>query len=87
MMNAAAPEGTPPRRIANFQKNLPVPPCLGEALRWEILVKIMIFNRKYRALSPSVVFKSVSTMTGTEKYVFPIKSGKFIRLSFPVANS
>jgi hypothetical protein len=34
-MNAAAPEGTPPRRINNkySKKNFPDPPCPGEALR------------------------------------------------------
>jgi len=35
-MNAAAPEGTPPRRIRNKELQKPTaPPCLGEALRWE----------------------------------------------------
>jgi hypothetical protein len=34
-MNAAAPEGTPPRRISHKKNTmrLPVPPCIGEALR------------------------------------------------------
>ena len=36
VMTAAAPEGTPPRRIGDlkkFKKNFPALPCLGEALR------------------------------------------------------
>jgi hypothetical protein len=40
-INAAAPEGTPPRRINNQMSgsgNLLAPPCLGEALRWGTLV-------------------------------------------------
>ena len=34
-MNAAAPDGAPPRRITNKKNtiSLPVPPCLKEALR------------------------------------------------------
>ena len=43
-MIAAAPEGSPPRRISNktIQKN-PCPPCLGEALRRGSIVYITIF--------------------------------------------
>jgi hypothetical protein len=43
-MIAAAPEGSPPRRISNkqFKKN-PCPPCLGEALRRCSIVYITIF--------------------------------------------
>jgi len=39
-MNAATPEGTPPRRIndTNFWEPLIAPPCLGEALRRGTLV-------------------------------------------------
>jgi hypothetical protein len=39
-MNAAAPIGTPPRRISN-QKNPypPVVPCFGEVLRRESIVE------------------------------------------------
>ncbi len=35
VMNAAAPERTPPRRISDkkSKKNFLAPPCLGEALR------------------------------------------------------
>jgi hypothetical protein len=34
-MNAAAPEGTPSRRINDqYRKNNVAVPCLGEALRW-----------------------------------------------------
>jgi len=47
MMNAAAPEGTPPRRIDNYhKKNVHAPPCLGEALRRGTLVNSMIFLRR-----------------------------------------
>ena len=41
MMNAAAPEGTPPRRIdseTQYKKNSLAPPCLEEALRWGTLI-------------------------------------------------
>jgi len=48
MMNAAAPEGTPPRRIShkdwqNFipPKDFIVPPCLGEALRRVTLINFL----------------------------------------------
>jgi hypothetical protein len=40
-MNAAAPDGAPPRRInyrKNYLKNLLAPPCLGEALRRGTLI-------------------------------------------------
>jgi hypothetical protein len=42
MMNAATPEGTPPRRIPEkiFQM-LPGPPCPGEALRRAMFKKTM----------------------------------------------
>ena len=43
-MIAAAPEGSPPRRISNKQlKKIPAPPCLGEALRRGSIVNITIF--------------------------------------------
>ena len=43
-MIAAAPEGSPPRRISNKQfKKTPAPPCLGEALRRGSIVYITIF--------------------------------------------
>jgi hypothetical protein len=32
-MIAAAPDGAPPRRIGDYSKKTPGPPCLGEALR------------------------------------------------------
>jgi len=40
MMNAAAPEGTPPRRIGigKIQK-ISCPPCFGEALKRATLIK------------------------------------------------
>ena len=39
MMIAAAPEGTPLRRIGEQNsKQLPAPPCLGEALKWVPIV-------------------------------------------------
>jgi len=43
-MIAAAPEGSPPRRISNktIQKK-PCPPCLGEALMRGSIVYITIF--------------------------------------------
>jgi hypothetical protein len=43
-MNAAAPEGTPPRRIGNYNipRELIAPPCLGEALRRVILTNFNI---------------------------------------------
>ena len=39
--NAAAPEGTPPRRVRNkkIQRKPAAPPCLGEALRRGTLTK------------------------------------------------
>jgi hypothetical protein len=48
-MNAAAPEGTPPRRISVYKhicKHRTAPPCLGEALRRGALIELeglMIF--------------------------------------------
>ena len=40
-MNAAAPDGAPPRRINDiFIFNILAPPCLGEALRRGGLVNI-----------------------------------------------
>jgi len=38
VMNAAAPDGAPPRRINNYSKIPPAPPCLAEALRRESIV-------------------------------------------------
>ena len=59
MMNAAAPEGTPPRRIRidKFLKDLPAPPCLGEALRRVILQKYPDFE----GITNDPDFQSVST--------------------------
>jgi len=38
LMNAAAPDGAPPRRINDGMKNPRAPPCLGEALRRGALI-------------------------------------------------
>ena len=46
-MNAAAPEGTPPRRISDKEiQKLPAPPCLGEALRRGTLQKNVIISKE-----------------------------------------
>jgi hypothetical protein len=49
MINAAAPEGTPPRRIRKENKNfenLPVPPCPGGALRRVVIIPFSGLSRK-----------------------------------------
>jgi len=45
-MNAAAPDGAPQRRIRLIIRKLPVPPCLGEALRRVTLANTTMFKRK-----------------------------------------
>ena len=47
-MNAAAPEGTPPRRInyEKFEQPFSVPPCLGEALR-RVSLAVFRFESKH----------------------------------------
>src|SRR4030042_5178647 len=50
MMNAAAPEGTPPRRINDytFSRSSTDPPCLGEALRRVIIILNIISTASAR---------------------------------------
>jgi hypothetical protein len=56
-MIAAAPEGTPPRRIGEQNsKQLPAPPCLAEALRRESIVW-----RRFSWSGCELPFMSVST--------------------------
>ena len=45
MMNAAAPDGTPPRRIRDLNniRNLHAPPCPGGALRRVTIINIYDF--------------------------------------------
>ena len=47
MMNPAAPEGTPPRRIIeeDSKKAFLAPPCLGEALRRGTLAITMVSSK------------------------------------------
>ena len=60
-MVAAAPEGSPPRRISNKQfKKKPCPPCLGEALRRDSIVYITIFMGS----GANTLFMPVSTEQG-----------------------
>jgi hypothetical protein len=59
-MIAAAPEGTPPRRIGEQNsKQLPAPPCLAEALRRESIVL-----RRFSWSGCELPFMSVSTEPG-----------------------
>ena len=53
-MNAAAPEGTPPRRTGDKNSgNFPARPCLGEALRQVSLpgeCELLVHTEAYRNL-------------------------------------
>ncbi len=52
MMNAAVPDGTPPRRISSKQTltELTDPPCLGEALRRATVINPINY-RKYSLIT------------------------------------
>jgi hypothetical protein len=62
-MNAAAPEGTPPRRIRSVNTNagkLPAPPCLGEALNRGMLITENFIVYFRADLTGECLFQTVS---------------------------
>ncbi len=70
-MNAAAPDGAPPRRINNCSK-IPCTLCLGEALMWESFVegRFSWFRCKRRGSCPflhSIYFIISAPCAGGDK--------------------
>jgi hypothetical protein len=86
MMNAAAPDGTPPRRFCYGNSPvLPAPPCLGEALRRVILQKYPYF---WRDINNKSDFQpaSINAQNRKRKF-FTTRCGKEINSNIFVKNT